>query len=191
MSMISFVPEVYREKLKLMYGNSLDSLNTDEVKILLAAITEGEISNARVQCVLDMHSKDISDLLRSMVNRGGLVEEGVGRGTKYMANEDFCCEERDSCLDVVREESKGNNAEKKVVSLDDLNLNNIKLSRVEEDILNIIINDGFTSTRINSEKLEIPKHISIRACNDLIEKGLIKREGCNRATKYVLVNNNL
>lgn len=191
MSMISFVPEVYREKLKLMYGNSLDLLNTDEVKILLAAITEGEISNARVQCILDMHSKDISDLLRSMVNRGLLVEEGFGRGKKYMANEEFCCEESDSCLDVVREESKGNNAEKKVVSLDDLNLNNIKLSRVEEDILNIIINDGFTSTRINSEKLEIPKHISIRACNDLIEKGLIKREGCNRATKYVLVNNNL
>lgn len=42
------------------------------------------------------------------------------------------------CLDVVGEESKGNNnVEKKVVSLDDLNLNNIKLSRVEENILYI------------------------------------------------------
>ena len=126
-----------------------------------------------------------------LVNRWLLVEEGVGIGKKYIANEEFCCEDSDPGLDVVGDEYKGNNIEKKVVSLYDLNLNNVKLSRVEEDILNIIINDGFTSTRINSEKLEIPKHISIRACNDLIEKGLIKREGCNRATKYVLVNNNL
>ena len=72
---------------------------------------------------------------------------------------EFCCEESNSGLDVIGDESKGNNVEKKVVSLDDLNLNNVRLSRVEEDILKIIINDGFTSTRINSEKLEIPKHI--------------------------------
>ena len=188
MSMISFVPEVYREKLKLMYGNSLDSLNTDEVKILLAAITEGEISNARVQCILDMHSKDISDLLRSMVNRGLLVEEGFGRGKKYMANEEFCWEDSDSGLDFVSEETEGNNLEKKVVSLDDLNLNNVRLSRVEEDILKIIINDGFTTTKINSDRLDISRHMSIRSCNDLIEKGLIIREGSNKSTKYVLKN---
>lgn len=107
-----------------------------------------------------------------------------------MANEEFCWEDSDSCLDVVGEESKGNNVEKKVVSLDDLNLNNVRLSRVEEDILNIIINDGFTSTRINLEKLEISRNMSIRSCNDLIEKGLIKREGSNRSTKYVLANRN-
>ena len=128
--------------------------------------------------------------IRSMVNRGLLVEEGFGRGKKYMANEEFCCEDSNSGLDFVSEETKGNNVEKKVISLDDLNLNNVKLSRVEEDILKIIINDGFTSTRINLEKLEISRNMSIRSCNDLIEKGLIKREGSNRSTKYVLANRN-
>ena len=186
MSMISFVPEVYREKLRLIYGSSLDSLNTDEVKILLAAITEGEISNARVQCILDMHSKDISDLLRSMVNRGLLVEEGFGRGKKYMVNEQFCCEESNSSLDIVVEKSKGNDANKKIISLEDLNLNNVRISKVEEDIIKIIINDGFTTTRINSDRLDISRHMSIRACNDLIEKGLIIREGANKSTRYIL-----
>ena len=186
MSMISFVPEVYREKLRLIYGSSLDSLNTDEVKILLAAITEGEISNARVQCILDMHSKDISDLLRSMVNRGLLVEEGFGRGKKYMVNEQFCCEESNSSLDSVVEKSKGNDANKKIISLEDLNLNNVRISKVEEDIIKIIINDGFTTTRINSDRLDISRHMSIRACNDLIEKGLIIREGANKSTRYIL-----
>ena len=73
-----------------------------------------------------------------LVNRWLLVEEGFGIGKKYIANEELCCEDSDPCLDVVGEESKGNNnVEKKVVSLDDLNLNNIKLSRVEENILYI------------------------------------------------------
>ena len=187
MSMISFVPEVYREKLKLMYGNSLDSLNTDEVKILLAAITEGEISNARVQCILDMHSKDISDLLRSMVNRGLLVEEGFGRGKKYMANEEFCCEKEDLSIEEdLKEESKTNNLDRKIESIDDLNLLNVKINKLEEDILKIIINDGFTTTNIIMKNLGLSKYKSIKSLNDLIEKELIKRIGVNRNTKYVL-----
>ena len=187
MSMISFVPEVYREKLKLMYGNSLDSLNTDEVKILLAAITEGEISNARVQCILDMYSKDISDLLRSMVNRGLLVEEGFGRGKKYMANEEFCWEKEELSIEEdLKEESKTNNLDRKIESIDDLNLLNVKINKLEEDILKIIINDGFTTTNIIMKNLGLSKYKSIKSLNDLIEKELIKRIGVNRNTKYVL-----
>lgn len=187
MSMISFVPEVYREKLKLMYGNSLDSLNTDEVKILLAAITEGEISNARVQCILDMHSKDISDLLRSMVNRGLLVEEGFGRGKKYMANEEFCWEKEELSIEEdLKEESKTNNLDRKIESIDDLNLLNVKINKLEEDILKIIINDGFTTANIIMKNLGLSKYKSIKSLNDLIEKELIKRIGVNRNTKYVL-----
>ncbi len=121
-----------------------------------------------------------------MVNRGLLIEEGFGRGKKYMINEEFCWEESNSGLDVIGEESKGNNVEKKVVSLDDLNLNNVRLSRVEEDILKIIINDGFTTTNIIMKNLDLSKYKSIKSLNDLIEKELIKRIGVNRNTKYVL-----
>lgn len=186
LNMISLVPEVYMGKLKEIYGNSLDLLNADEIKILVTAITEDEVTNARMQCVTDLHPNDITDMLRSMVNRGFLIEEGFGRGKKYMINEEFCCEESNSRLDVIGEESKGNNVEKKVVSLDDLNLNNVRLSRVEEDILKIIINDGFTTTNIIMKNLGLSKYKSIKSLNDLIEKELIKRIGVNRNTKYVL-----
>ena len=176
-------------KLKEIYGNSLDLLNADEIKILVTAITEDEVTNARMQCITNLHPNDITEMLRSMVNRGFLIEEGFGRGKKYMINEEFCSEKEElSSEEYLKEESKSNNLARKIESIDDLNLLNVKLNKVEEDILKIVINDGFTSTRINSEKLEIPKHISIRACNDLIEKGLIKREGTNRSTKYVLAN---
>ena len=188
LNMISLVPEVYMGKLKEIYGSSLDSLNADEIKILVTAITEDEVTNARMQCITNLHPNDITEMLRSMVNRGLLIEEGFGRGKKYMINEEFCCEESNSGLDVIGDESKGNNVDKKVVSLDDLNLNNVRLSRVEEDILKIIINDGFTTTKINSERLNISRHMSIRSCNDLMEKGLIKREGSNKSTRYILKN---
>ena len=188
LNMISLVPEVYMGKLKEIYGNSLDLLNADEIKILVTAITEDEVTNARMQCITNLHPNDITEMLRSMVNRGFLIEEGFGRGKKYMINEEFCYEDSDLGLDVVGEEYKGNSVEKKVVSLDDLNLNNVRLSRVEEDILKIIINDGFTTTKINSDRLDISRHMSIRSCNDLIEKGLIIREGSNKSTRYILKN---
>ena len=191
LSMISLIPEVYMGKLKEIYGSGLDLLNANEIKILVTAITEDDVTNARMQCITDLHPNDITELLRSMVNRGLLIEEGFGRGKKYMINENFCSEKDEvSSNENIKEKFKTNNLNSKIKSIDDLNLLNIKITKVEEDILNIIIKKGFTTTRINSEKLEIPKHISIRSCNSLIEKGLIKREGANRATKYILVKNN-
>lgn len=183
LNMISLVPEVYMGKLKEIYGSSLDSLNADEIKILVTAITEDEVTNARMQCVTDLHPNDITDMLRSMVNRGLLIEEGFGRGKKYMINEEFSCEESDSSLDVVEDESKG-----KDVDNYEIILVNSKLNDVERDILNIIKCKGFTTTKINTESLEISQYKSIRCCNNLIEKGAIKKEGKGRNVKYVLVN---
>lgn len=183
LNMISLVPEVYMGKLKEIYGNSLDLLNADEIKILVTAITEDEVTNARMQCVTDLHPNDITEMLRSMVNRGFLIEEGFGRGKKYMINEEFSCEESDSSLDVVEDESKG-----KDVDNYEIILVNSKLNDVERDILNIIKCKGFTTTKINTESLEISQYKSIRCCNNLIEKGAIKKEGKGRNVKYVLVN---
>ena len=183
LNMISLVPEVYMGKLKEIYGNSLDLLNADEIKILVTAITEDEVTNARMQCITNLHPNDITEMLRSMVNRGFLIEEGFGRGKKYMINEEFSCEESDSSLDVVEDESKG-----KDVDNYEIILVNSKLNDVERDILNIIKCKGFTTTKINTESLEISQYKSIRCCNNLIEKGAIKKEGKGRNVKYVLVN---
>ena len=183
LNMISLVPEVYMGKLKEIYGNSLDLLNADEIKILVTAITEDEVTNARMQCVTDLHPNDITDMLRSMVNRGFLIEEGFGRGKKYMINEEFCCEESNSVLDVIVEESKGNDVDNYEITLV-----NSKLNDVEREILNIIKCKGFTTTKINTESLEISQYKSIRCCNNLIEKGAIKKEGKGRNVRYTLVN---
>lgn len=183
LNMISLVPEVYMGKLKEIYGNSLDLLNADEIKILVTAITEDEVTNARMQCVTDLHPNDITELLRSMVNKGFLIEEGFGRGKKYMINEEFCCEESDSSFDVVGEESDGNDVDNYEITLV-----NSKLNDIEREILNIIKSKGFTTTKINTESLEISQYKSIRYCNNLIEKGAIKKEGKGRNVKYVLVN---
>ena len=187
LNMISLVPEVYMGKLKEIYGNSLDLLNADEIKILVTAITEDEVTNARMQCVTDLHPNDITEMLRSMVNRGFLIEEGFGRGKKYMANEEFCWEKEELSIEEdLKEESKTNNLDRRIKSIDDLNLLNVKLNKVEEDILKIIINDGSTTANIIMKNLGLSKYKSIKSLNDLIEKELIKRIGVSRNTKYVL-----
>lgn len=187
LNMISLVPEVYMGKLKEIYGSSLDSLNADEIKILVTAITEDEVTNARMQCVTDLHPNDITEMLRSMVNRGFLIEEGFGRGKKYMANEEFCWEKEELSIEEdLKEESKTNNLDRRIKSIDDLNLLNVKLNKVEEDILKIIINDGSTTANIIMKNLGLSKYKSIKSLNDLIEKELIKRIGVSRNTKYVL-----
>ena len=183
LNMISLVPEVYMGKLKEIYGSSLDSLNADEIKILVTAITEDEVTNARMQCVTDLHPNDITDMLRSMVNRGLLIEEGFGRGKKYMINEEFCCEDSDLGPDVVGEESKGNDLKN-----NEITLVNSKFNDVEREILNIIKCKGFTTTKINTETLGISSYKSVRYCNNLIEKGAIKKEGKGRNVRYTLVN---
>ena len=183
LNMISLVPEVYMGKLKEIYGNSLDLLNADEIKILVTAITEDEVTNARMQCITNLHPNDITEMLRSMVNRGFLIEEGFGRGKKYMINEEFCCEDSDLGLDVVGDESKRNNLKN-----NEITLVNSKFNDVEREILNIIKNRGFTTNKINTETLGISSYKSVRYCNNLIEKGAIKKEGMGRNVRYTLVN---
>lgn len=59
---------------------------------------------------------------------------------------------------------------------------------VEREILNIIKNRGFTTNKINTETLGISSYKSVRYCNNLIEKGAIKKEGKGRNVRYTLVN---
>lgn len=95
----------------------------------------------------------------------------------------FCCEENNSSHDIVSEETKGKNLENT-----DVILINSKLNDLERDIVNIIKDRGFTTTKINTETLGISSYKSVRYCNNLIEKGAIKKEGKGRNVRYILVN---
>jgi len=58
-------------------------LAPEEVQVLVTAAQEDEITNQRLQEILTLHRVDITRLLQTLVRRGFLVAQGVGRGTSY------------------------------------------------------------------------------------------------------------
>ncbi len=53
------------------------------IKILSFSLIEGSISNHRLQYVLNMHSSDITSMLKKMCVDGYLEAENYGRWTTY------------------------------------------------------------------------------------------------------------
>ena len=85
--MVSILPAETLSQLESRFGNRFKELEPDEVHTLVAASLEGEITNQRLQEMLDIHRVDITRLLRGLVQRGFLQSEGVRRGTRYRVSE--------------------------------------------------------------------------------------------------------
>jgi ATP-dependent DNA helicase RecG len=85
--MVSLLPEGVLDALRLQFGPALDRLNGDEVRAVVTARLEGQVTNRRLQGMLTLHSTDIGRMLGHLVNRQFLVSHGVGRGTRYVVTE--------------------------------------------------------------------------------------------------------
>lgn len=78
-----------QEKMQDLFGDAPSSLSREENMILATTISMHKVSNEILQHNLDLHSSDITKLLHSLCDRGMLIADGFGRGTRYVANEDF------------------------------------------------------------------------------------------------------
>lgn len=56
---------------------------------LATCYSEGEVTNYRLQIIIDKHSSDITKLLKNLCDKGFLISYGFGRGTKYQINEEY------------------------------------------------------------------------------------------------------
>ena len=98
------------------HNNQLsESLSGFDLNYLFAMMTfatcysEGEISNYRLQIIIDKHSADITKLLKKLCADGFLVSYGFGRGTKYQINDDYqhtICTNGDSNSDDSKPQRK-------------------------------------------------------------------------------------
>lgn len=75
--------------LKNNYGDAFSGLTHDELMTLATCYSEGEVSNYRLQVIIDQHSADITKLLKKLCDNGFLVSYGFGRGTRYQINQDY------------------------------------------------------------------------------------------------------
>ena len=75
--------------LKTHYGEAFNELTHDELMTLATCYSEGEVTNYRLQIIIDKHSSDITKLLKNLCDKGFLISYGFGRGTKYQINEEY------------------------------------------------------------------------------------------------------
>jgi predicted HTH transcriptional regulator len=87
--MFSILPDNTLEMLKSKFGNQIDRMGKNELTILATCAIEGEISNNRLQYLLDLHRTDITSLLQDLSKSGFLVSENRGRWTTYHLNSDY------------------------------------------------------------------------------------------------------
>lgn len=62
--------------------DDVSQLNPDELTVLSVCLIEGSISNRRLQYVLNMHSSDITGMLKKSTD-GYLASDNNGRWTIY------------------------------------------------------------------------------------------------------------
>lgn len=80
---VSMLSKEVVERLKDIYGPEVTGIGHNKLLVLAACANEGQVSNATLQNVLDLHPSDITTLLKEMVLEGKLLSSGLGKGTKY------------------------------------------------------------------------------------------------------------
>ncbi len=80
--MFSVIPDVVLNNLNAIYGD-VSNLTPDELTVLSFCQIEGSISNQRLQYVLNIHSSDITTLLKKLCDLEYLESDNNGRWTTY------------------------------------------------------------------------------------------------------------
>lgn len=99
--MFSIIPEETLHELRTMFGNNVDALGKDELSILATCHIEGEISNNRLQYVIDQHRTDITKILQELCKQGYLLSDSKRRWTTYHLNTHFLSDNLDTSNDKL------------------------------------------------------------------------------------------
>jgi ATP-dependent DNA helicase RecG len=83
LAMESLLPEAVVEALDVSFGDRFRALPESKRHAIVAAAAEGRINNARLRQVLDLHPRDLTNLLGELVRDGFLVPHGERFGRWY------------------------------------------------------------------------------------------------------------
>lgn len=87
--MISLMPQECTDYLQRLFGQEYAHLSGEEQIILGTAYLEGEVTNSRLQSILDHHSIEIGHILSNLVEKSMLVANKKGRWTSYKLNNGY------------------------------------------------------------------------------------------------------
>jgi ATP-dependent DNA helicase RecG len=81
--MVSLIPQESLDRLKIFFGKEFDRFTPLEVQALVTADLEGSVDNARLRYITGEHTADVTKLLRNLVAREVLVQDGRSRWSRY------------------------------------------------------------------------------------------------------------
>ena len=84
--MVSLLPEESTAFMQSHFGQGYNSLSSNQQIILCTAFVEKQVSNSRLQPLLEMHSLEVAKDLKLLVDRGFLLRNNNGRWTTYEIN---------------------------------------------------------------------------------------------------------
>lgn len=171
---VSMLPEQSLMLLKSALKSKYNELSKEEVMALVATDQEEYVTNNRLQQLLDTHAINSNKILSSLVDKGYLETDGIGRGTKYYLTKIF------GNKDYIKNEVVDDN-----INTDNSNID-IKLNDEELKILEFIKKNGYINNTLSRTELGIKKHRSVDLFNSLLLKNKIVRTGAGNKIKYIL-----
>lgn len=87
--MVSLLPEESTAYMQSHFGPDYGTLTSDQQIILCTAYVEGQISNSRLQPLLETHSIEVAKDLKTLVDGGFLLRNNNGRWTTYEINDSY------------------------------------------------------------------------------------------------------
>lgn len=164
---LSLMPQECTEYLHRLMGSLYDRLPSEDQIILCTTYLEGEITNSRIQILLNMHSTDVGKHLYELVQRNMLLVSPNGRWTTYRLNEEY-------------------KAQPDQLNLYDIPPSQPALIDTDQLIYEFICENGFITTQqvISITRITTKAGASI-ALNRLMKKGLVKPQRNGRHIYYV------
>ena len=105
--MFSIIPESTLNELNALFDD-VNHLAPDELTVLSFCLIEGSISNHRLQYVLNMHSTDITAMLKKLCTEGYLESDNNGRWTIYKIKGKVDTSERKVDTSLLNADNEGN-----------------------------------------------------------------------------------
>ena len=162
--LVSLLSDEVISYLKSLFGEDITSIEHNKLMTLATCCSEGEVTNYRMQLVLDKHSADITKLLKELCNDRYLIPEGIGRGTHYRINKKF--RER---------ELPGNVASNVASSPDKERRRRLSSSELHTAILQACVD--FESLEAIANKVgKSLRYLKNRAIPIMVAEGLLERE---------------
>ena len=84
MPMESFLSEETKGRLTEKFGIIANSFDHNVLTTLALACDEGYVTSTRLRYSLNLHKSEKSDMQKLMKQKGLLVSEGYGKGTRYI-----------------------------------------------------------------------------------------------------------